>query len=165
MVGATPDGMLTCDCCGDGVLEVKCPYCYKDDLPETDESKFCMNKNNDGTWSLKHNHTYYYQIQLQLHVCHVDFVVWSENGIAIQRVLKDEAFIQSNMQIAQSFFKYAVLPEVVGKWYTRGPIAQSDGVLPVPTATASTVEKAIMMILKMSQDYGVTVSNLVLDKW
>ena len=45
MIGATPDGMLTCDCCGDRVLEVKCPYCYEDDLPETDESKFCMNKN------------------------------------------------------------------------------------------------------------------------
>ena len=73
---------------------------------------------------------------------YADFVVWSENGIVIQRVLKDEAFIQSNMQIARSFFKYAVLPEVVGKWYTRGPIAQSDGVVPaVPTATVSTVEE------------------------
>ena len=136
--------MLTCDCCGDGVLEVKCPYCYKNDLPETDESRFCMNKNDDGTWTLKRNHTYYYQVQLQLHVCRVeyaDFVVWSENTIAIQRVLKDEAFIQSNMVIARSFFKYAVLPEVVGKWYTRAPVAQSDGVVPVLTATTSTVEE------------------------
>lgn len=36
IVGVTPDGMVTCDCCGDGVLEVKCPCCYKNDLPVTD---------------------------------------------------------------------------------------------------------------------------------
>ena len=30
---------------------------------------------------------------------------------------------------------------VVGKWYTRAPVAQSDGVVPVPTATTSTVEE------------------------
>ena len=107
--------MVTCDCCGDGVLEVKCPYCYKDDLPETDESRFCMSKNDDGTWSLKRNHTYSYQVQLQLHVCYVeyaDFVVWSENTIAIERILKDESFIESKMLIARNFFKYGILSEI-----------------------------------------------------
>lgn len=25
-VGASPDGLVNCDCCGKGVLEVKCPF-------------------------------------------------------------------------------------------------------------------------------------------
>ena len=25
-LGASPDGLLTCTCCGDGLLEMKCPY-------------------------------------------------------------------------------------------------------------------------------------------
>ncbi|KAL3854701.1 hypothetical protein ACJMK2_013959 [Sinanodonta woodiana] len=28
--GASPDGMISCDCCGDGCLEIKCPYSTKD---------------------------------------------------------------------------------------------------------------------------------------
>ncbi|XP_033635927.1 uncharacterized protein LOC117296930 [Asterias rubens] len=34
-IGATPDGLVHCDCCGDGVLEVKCPYSKKDVPMET----------------------------------------------------------------------------------------------------------------------------------
>ncbi|XP_014673897.1 PREDICTED: uncharacterized protein LOC106814124 [Priapulus caudatus] len=26
-IGATPDGLVSCDCCGTGVVEIKCPYC------------------------------------------------------------------------------------------------------------------------------------------
>ena len=32
-LGATPDGVISCDCCGSGVLEIKCPYsCKQKDL-------------------------------------------------------------------------------------------------------------------------------------
>lgn len=27
--GASPDGIVECDCCGRGVLEIKCPYTLK----------------------------------------------------------------------------------------------------------------------------------------
>ncbi|XP_048258168.1 uncharacterized protein LOC125383619 [Haliotis rufescens] len=30
-LGATPDGIVDCSCCGRGCLEIKCPYCVKDD--------------------------------------------------------------------------------------------------------------------------------------
>ena len=26
-LGATPDGKISCECCGTGCLEIKCPYC------------------------------------------------------------------------------------------------------------------------------------------
>ena len=27
-LGATPDGWVGCDCCGIGIVEIKCPYTY-----------------------------------------------------------------------------------------------------------------------------------------
>ena len=29
-MGASPDGLVSCTCCGHGVLEVKCPFSCKD---------------------------------------------------------------------------------------------------------------------------------------
>ena len=85
-LGASPDGISQCACCGHGVVEVECPFCFKDDLPE-DNRQFCMVVNSEGSYSLKTNHSYYYQVQLQLYVCdvaHADFVVWTKNRTVIQ---------------------------------------------------------------------------------
>ena len=27
----TPDSLISCDCCGEGCVEVKCPYCKRND--------------------------------------------------------------------------------------------------------------------------------------
>ena len=35
--GALPDGIITCTCCGKGVLEMKCPFCVR--LPATGRSR------------------------------------------------------------------------------------------------------------------------------
>jgi len=38
--GASPDGMVTCICCGTGVIEIKCPYsCRNKSLKEVSEEK------------------------------------------------------------------------------------------------------------------------------
>ena len=29
-LGASPDGIVICKCCGKGVVEVKCPFCIRD---------------------------------------------------------------------------------------------------------------------------------------
>ena len=137
-LGASPDGMVECSCCGKGVLEIKCPYCQKDDLPESNDS-FCMIKE-DGKWTLKHNHGYYYQVQLQLHICDVsyaDFMVWTENNIATERILEDTEFFNSKFDDVKHFFIYGVLPEIVGKWYTRGPVADLSGAVPLPTTSST----------------------------
>ena len=56
-VGALPDGIITCTCCGKGVLEVKCTFCIKDGLPQEDQENLCMTQKN-GQWTLKRNHAY-----------------------------------------------------------------------------------------------------------
>ena len=32
-IGASPDLLLNCECCGDGVLEIKCPYSIANEMP------------------------------------------------------------------------------------------------------------------------------------
>lgn len=34
-LGASPDGLVSCDCCGVSVIEVKCPFCVKSDKVDT----------------------------------------------------------------------------------------------------------------------------------
>ena len=91
-----------------------------------------MRKDDDGIWRLDHDHTYYYQVQLQMHVCDVqfsDFVVWTKNTTIIETIAKNEAFIDKKVQDAKKFFIYGVLPEIVGKWYTQAPVADDAGVV------------------------------------
>jgi len=126
--------MVSCKCCREGLLEVKCPFHLKDGLPEDDDpGNFCMSKV-EGEWSLKRDHAYFYQVQTQLHVCrlpYADFVVWTETGIIMERIYEDPSFWDSLIGDIQHFFKYGVLPEIIGKWYSRKLIVNSEGVVPV----------------------------------
>ena len=42
-IGASPDRIISCDCCGKGILEVKCPFCIKDKLPDHEKKFFVWN--------------------------------------------------------------------------------------------------------------------------
>jgi len=94
-LGASPYGRITCDCCGMGILEIKCPYKYLECVPtDIDDPAFCILRTPDGLM-LNSNHQYYYQVQLQLILCEViycDFVVWTPKGIVNVRIQPDEHF-------------------------------------------------------------------------
>ena len=47
-IGASPYGVINCSVCGDGVLDVKCPHCFREGLPEEETESFCMEKNDNG---------------------------------------------------------------------------------------------------------------------
>ena len=133
-IGASPDGMVNCACCGKGVLEVKCPFCFKENIPDEEEQNFCMTKIGDQ-WSLKRNHSYFYQVQTQLNVCKVqycDFVVWTEQNTVIERIVVDKPFFEDILEDVKHFFIYGMLPELLGKWYTRKPVADSNGIVQDP---------------------------------
>ena len=69
-LAATPNGISQCDCCGYGVVEVKCPFCKNNSNADMAD---CLV---DG--SLRKDHEYFYQIQTQMFVCnveHADFIV------------------------------------------------------------------------------------------
>ena len=62
-LGASLDDMVKCSCCDKGAVEIKSPYCYNQDMPDDDDNTFYM-INRKGTWSLKKDHMYCYQVQL-----------------------------------------------------------------------------------------------------
>ena len=137
-IGATPDGITDCTCCGKGLVEVKCPHCVKDGLPEEDTRNFCMVKI-DGQWSLKTDHAYFYQVQTQLRVCkakHCDFVVWTEKDIVAERIVVNQRFFEDLLERIEHFFVCGVLPEVIGKWYTRKPITDTSGIVQEPAISS-----------------------------
>ena len=75
--------------------------------------------------ALDTSHAYYYQVQGQIKLCGAnfsDFVAWSEKELFVERIYLDNTFISDAMDKATSFFKVAVLPELVGKWYSKVPM-------------------------------------------
>ena len=124
-IGATPDGIIECDCCGFGILEVKCPYCIRMEDPSTAS---CLR--ND---TLASNHEYYYQVHTQLFACcasYADFVIAtfgeSQVKFVTKRILRDEELISEFLQKAKLFFKLCILPELLGKWYTRSSVMPAE---------------------------------------
>ena len=106
------------------MLEIKCPFSCKDRsfLQAAGDHTFCLETTVDGNFVLKRKHAYFYQVQLQMELCGVnycDFVIWRASELVIIRINKDEAFLIEAIDKATTFFKYGVLPELIAKWYTR----------------------------------------------
>ena len=125
-MGASPDGMTDCSCCGLGCLEIKCPLCLHDSVVDIglEKNGFCLIKCDEGTnMQLSRKHSYYYQVQSQVNVCKeasfVDFVLWTEKSIFIERILPDREMWEQTVHEACSFFYKCILPELVDKYFTR----------------------------------------------
>ena len=109
-LGATPDGLVSCGCCGNGVLEIKCPYsCRQKDLVEASEdSSFFLCQSQEGVIKLKESHQYYYQVQMQMKFCNVeycDFVVWNKESWINQRIYAKSDFVNDAITKTIGFIK------------------------------------------------------------
>lgn len=123
-IGASPDGIWSCECCGIGTLEIKCPYKGKDKgiIAYCNERNSCIEQLIDGSFSLKKDHEYYFQVQMQLFVsaCEIaHFVVWTNLGLEIIEVYADQDFWSVYYPKTVTFFKKVILPEMIGKFYSR----------------------------------------------
>ncbi|GLV43867.1 hypothetical protein CBL_11553 [Carabus blaptoides fortunei] len=134
--GASPDSLIRCDCCGQGCLEVKCPYCANEvGIQETLEKskKFYLKKIEDGTVELRKDHQYFFQIQMQLALTermYCDFVVWSKQDIYYERIEADVQFWLTNKPYADKYFHKIILPELLGKIFTK-----RDEILDMPSTS------------------------------
>ena len=138
-LGASPDGFVNCKCCGQGVCEIKCPYAYKDAVISDAAGKknFCLKKDELGNIYLDKSHAYYYQVQAQIFICGVeycDFVVWTMQDLFVQRILPDRELWANSVRAATEFFSTCLLPEMVGKCYTR-PGCQVQTHIDSPSST------------------------------
>ena len=74
-------------------------------------------------------HAYYFQVQVQLKFSdaqYCDFVVWNVDHLFVQRLCLDEPFITVALEKCKQFIKLAILPEILGKWYSWEPLSLSD---------------------------------------
>ena len=71
-------------------------------------------------------------------VQHGDFVVWTEQTTIMERVKRNQDFFNRKVEIMKDFFVYGILPEVVGKWYTRAPVADSQHIVPIAPTSITT---------------------------
>ena len=61
-------------------------------------------------------------MQTQLGVCKLEsayFVVWTEKDLHVECILFDEEFWDTICQKSKNIFDTAIMPELVGKFYTR----------------------------------------------
>ena len=122
-IGASPDRTVSCDCCGFGCAEVKCPFCIKnkDIKSGLNLKNFCLVPE-ENTYSLSRDHAYFYQVQSQINICakskYGDFILWTEKDIFVERILPDHEFWQETVTKAQNFFYKCLLPVLVAKYFT-----------------------------------------------
>ena len=125
---ATPDFLTYCDCCGEGCGEMKSPISIENLDFENYAKKDCLCLELvHGRFRLKRSHIYYDLVQQQLFTCnkpHNDFVVcaFDSNGNAsfvIERIHPDNAHWQTALQKLTTFWRICILPEILGRWYTR----------------------------------------------
>ena len=134
-MGASPDGIIKCKCYGKGVLEIKCPFCHKEaSIKDAALDKdFCLKQQpGEEQFQLDTQHAYYFQVQMQLLVCNVEYVDfcvctflrdvrnnYDDSGVHIERIYKNPTFWEEYVKKAQDFFKICLLPELIDNWYTR----------------------------------------------
>ena len=137
-IGASPDGLVNCICCGIGTLEIKCLYCHREDNIESvvQDPKSCLKRDVDDVVSLDRSHQYYYQVLTQIFVCDVEYgdfcVCTFPNGptstpsIHIERVLPNGEVWEQCVEQATTFFRKCILPEMVAKHFTLQPVTVSS---------------------------------------
>ena len=92
-LGASPDALVECSCCGKKFLEIKCPSSIMNKTPLPENLPYLISQ--DGKVVLKENHMYFAQIQGQLaitkrHWCH--FYVYSQAGCHLETTQFDKSY-------------------------------------------------------------------------
>lgn len=123
-IAASPDALVNCQCCGEGCVEIKCPYNFRDNFVfETTENKsFFLQSSPNNQTQLKRNHAYFYQVQAQMHcskTSYCDFYVYTNKDYHIERILPDTILWKKCNEKCEVIFKYTILPELVAKYFSR----------------------------------------------
>ncbi|XP_070561234.1 uncharacterized protein [Ptychodera flava] len=116
-LAATPDLLVSCECCGQGHVEIKCPRSIAHIAPGAGSPDYLVTENEKVT--LKHNHSYYAQIQGQMGVTGhkwCDFFVYTSHGYHLERIEFDQSYwINMLERLDYFFFKYIAVELITGK--------------------------------------------------
>ena len=116
-MGASPDALVECKCCGKGLLEIKCSYQFRLNHPQ----EACQDKDyhvfldDDGAFRLKESSPWYVQIQGQLGVTGLDwcdFLLYTKKGFLTERIYFDKELYLTIVNKCEKFFTTYVLNEI-----------------------------------------------------
>ena len=144
-IAASPDGIVTCDCHGQGVLEIKCPASIKNEKPSSDNYVH-LKQNEKGECFLSRNSEYYFQIQGQMAISKVeygDFFVFTPKGNFTERIHFDKHFWKKLLLKLNEFWKQFVAPEIIFKNILKVKELDSNELIKIdaPKQINSTVQK------------------------
>lgn len=112
-LGATPDGIIICECCGRSLLEIKCPARgkgkYISDIPT---KNFFL----DELLNLKVSHSYNDQIQGQMDIWGIQqcfLVTYTDLDIHVQIIEYDENSWYPKKAQLVSFYEKFVIPKII----------------------------------------------------
>ena len=88
------------------------------------------------------------------HAHYCDFVVWTQDALVIQQLYLDEPFITIALEKCKQFVKLGVLPELLGKWYSREPVASISS-----TGDEQVEECACGDVMLLLQEKGIRGIN------
>ena len=125
--GASPDGVVQCECCGNGVLEIKCPYNAREHSisDAVMEGIIDFLETTSHGIVLKQSHQYFYQIQAQIGICaatYADLVVWTTKDCLVTRIIPSHNFFIEVVQKVKEIYCSNILPELLGKWWSKQKI-------------------------------------------
>ena len=135
-LACSPDGIVTyidkANQQQTGIVEYKCPYSLAQmNLTPSQgctasKTYFCSLK--DGSVQLKRKHDYFYQVQGTIAITGLawcDFVVWTPQGISVERIAADKHFWEGLKDILLLFYHKALLPELaVPRHTSKQPIQE-----------------------------------------
>lgn len=112
----TPDGLVSCNCHGNGCLKAK----YLQSL--SNESLETMTKEpdnifikNEHHFSLEKTHEFYYNVQMQINIIgleYCDLVIWSQQKAIVVRVNADIEFWNVAMEKALRFHEQVIMGKI-----------------------------------------------------
>lgn len=117
-LAASPDGLISCKCCGDGLLEIKCTSKHWEveihDIASRGDYEIELV---DGVAQLKKSSKWYHQVQAQMYVCrrsYCDFVLMTTRGQMCQRIYYDgEDWENCVIPNVGSFYTHCVYPNFI----------------------------------------------------
>lgn len=114
-LAASADGQVSCQCHGTGVLEIKCPYNFRNSTAcemLSDQTRCCL----DSAGALKERHPYYTQVQMQMHIYDVSFcifVVRAGDELCIDTVQRNSAFLEDAVPKLEHFWEQNIATELL----------------------------------------------------
>ena len=92
-----------------------------------------------------------------------DFLVWRKDDFIVDRILPDVSFIDDALAKANIFVKTALLPELIGRWFTK---QQTTSVPPANQTilnhgSTSAMVWLMLLVQMITLFFGVTAKEMI----